>query len=158
MPPAAGDDAAARVRELLERTVEALGLDARVEVEDDAEVVRGELFGQDLGLFIGRRGQTIDAVQHLAYRAAARGAGEHERRRVVIDAAGYRERRAKMLAHDADRAADQALRYGRPVALDAMNPAERRIVHEHLRGRAGVDTYSEGEEPDRHLVVSPAAP
>lgn len=155
-------DPAQRVHELLERVSSALALDADVRVDDDGEVIQGALTGQDLGLFIGRRGQTIDAVQHLAYRIAFQGgleagAGREQRRRVVIDATGYRERRAAVLEHDADRAAEQALRYGRPVALDAMNPAERRVVHEHLRDRAGVDTYSEGQEPDRHLVVAPTA-
>jgi spoIIIJ-associated protein len=74
---------------------------------------------------------------------------------VVIDAAGYRARRAEVLERQADRAVDEAVRYGRPVALDAMVASERRVVHEYLRDRRDVETYSEGEEPDRHLVVSP---
>jgi spoIIIJ-associated protein len=145
--------AAEGVRELLERVVEALGLDATVEVADDGEVCTGTVHGDDLGLLIGRHGQTIDAVQHLAQRAAsARG---EDARRIVIDAEGYRERRETMLHRQADQAAEDALRNGRPVALDAMTASERRLVHEYLRERGGVQTYSEGDEPDRHLVVAP---
>jgi spoIIIJ-associated protein len=112
--------------------------------------------GEDLGLFIGRHGQTIDAVQHLIFRIAlARGAGDEGDLRVVIDAEGYRARRAEALQRVADQAAEDARRYGRPIALDAMTASERKLVHEYLRDRGGVETYSEGEEPARHLVVAP---
>jgi spoIIIJ-associated protein len=77
--------------------------------------------------------------------------------RVVVDAEGYRARRTEALHRQADDAADEAVRFGRPVALDAMTASERKLVHEHLRDRGDVETYSEGEEPDRHLVVAPAA-
>jgi spoIIIJ-associated protein len=144
------------VREVLEEVVAGLGLNGTVEVERDQEVVTGIVNGEDLGLFIGRHGQTIDAVQHLIFRIAlARGAGDEGDLRVVIDAEGYRARRAEALQRVADQAADDARRYGRPVALDAMTAGERKLVHEYLRDRGGVETYSEGEEPDRHLVVAP---
>ena len=146
-------EAAEAVRELLARVVGALGLAASVEVTDDGEICTGTVHGDDLGLFIGRHGQTIDAVQHLAQRAAGARAGEGPR--IVIDAEGYRERRAVMLQRHADQAAEDALRYGRPVALDAMTASERRLVHEYLRDHGGVQTYSEGDEPDRRLVVAP---
>ncbi len=149
----ADTDAARALAELLERTSEALGLEVDVEVLDDGETVTGTLHGDDVGLFIGRRGQTIDAVQHLALRVV-QGVCE-ERRRVVVDADGYRARRTETLERQADEAADEALRYGRPVALDSMASSERRIVHEYLRDRGDVETYSEGDEPDRHLVVAP---
>jgi spoIIIJ-associated protein len=147
------DGPVGRVQELLEHIVDAVGVEATIEVSEDAEMLTANLHGEDLGLLIGRHGQTIDAIQHLAYRVAYRGEGE--RKRVIVDAAGYRERRATLLQHDADQAAEEALRIGRPVALDAMNAVERRVVHEYLRERAGVETYSEGDEPDRHLVVAP---
>jgi spoIIIJ-associated protein len=144
------------VQEVLEEVVEALGLTGTVEVERDHEVVTGTVHGGDLGLFIGRHGQTIDAVQHLIFRIAlARGAGNEGELRVVIDAEGYRARRAEALHRVADQAAEDARRYGRPVALDAMTASERKLVHEYLRDRGDVETYSEGEEPDRHLVVAP---
>jgi spoIIIJ-associated protein len=149
-----GPAAEETVRELLERVVEALGLDADIEVTDDGEICTGTVNGEDLGLFIGRHGQTIDAVQHLAQRMAGPRSGDAARR-IVIDAEGYRERREQMLQRQADQAVEDALRYDRPVALDAMTASERRLVHEYLRDHDGVQTYSEGDEPDRHLVVAP---
>jgi len=83
------------------------------------------------------------------------GEGHRPARRVVIDAGGYRERRREALVGMADDAADEALREDRAVALEPMSAGERRIVHEHLRDRDGIETHSEGEEPDRHLVVEP---
>jgi spoIIIJ-associated protein len=147
-------EAAARVRHMLEEIVETVGVDAAVEVSEDATGLHANLDGEDLGLLIGRHGQTIDAIQHLAYRIAYRGADD--RKRVTVDAAGYRERRAVLLQQDADEAVEEVLRTGESVALDAMNAVERRVVHEYLRDREGVETFSEGDEPDRHLVVAPA--
>jgi len=148
-----------RLRELLEQIVERLDLDADVEVLDEGEVLRGSIDGEDLGVLIGRHGQTIDALEHLATRIALRGVDlEGERVRVVVDAAGYRARRAEALERQAEKAASEAVRFGRPVALDAMVASERKLVHEYLRDRHDVETYSEGDEPDRHLVVSPVAP
>jgi spoIIIJ-associated protein len=144
------------VQEVLEEVVQALGLRGSIEVERDGDVVTGTVHGQDLGLFIGRHGQTIDAVQHLVFRIVlARGGGNEGDLRIVVDAEGYRARRAESLQRVADQAAEDARRYGRPVALDAMTASERKLVHEYLRDRGDVETYSEGEEPDRHLVVAP---
>ena len=144
------------VREVLEEVVSGLGLNGTIDVTRDGDVVTGTVHGRDLGLFIGRHGQTIDAVQHVAFRVAlARGAGGEGDLRVVIDAEGYRARRAEALERIADQAAEDARRYGRPVALDAMTASERKILHEYLRERGDVETYSEGDEPDRHLVVAP---
>jgi spoIIIJ-associated protein len=150
------DEAATeRVRELLENVSSALGLGAGVRVDEDDDGIRGTLEGEDLGLFIGRHGQTIDAVQHLAFKIANRDAGRDQAVRVTVDAAGYRERREQMLHRQADQAAARATRSGRPVALDAMSATERKVVHEYLKDRDDVETYSEGTEPDRHLVVAP---
>ncbi len=143
-----------RVREVLETVGDALGLDASVTVDQDDEAIHGVLAGDDLGLFIGRHGQTIDAVQHLAFKIANRDGGRGGVR-VVVDAAGYRARREQALHRQADQAAIDAVKGGRPVALDAMSATERRVVHEHLKDRDDVETYSEGTEPDRHLVVAP---
>jgi spoIIIJ-associated protein len=145
------------IRDLLEHVVEALGLQGTVEVTADGETITGTVHGEEMGLFIGRHGQTIDAVQHLAHRAALAASDEEPAPRVVVDAEGYRARRTEALHRQADDAADEAVRFGRPVALDAMTASERRLVHEHLRDRDDVETYSEGDEPDRHLVVAPAA-
>ena len=142
-----------RVRDLLEHISDALGLGAEVEVVVEDEQIRGVLHGDDMGLFIGRHGQTIDAVQHLAFKVAAQGRSPAPR--VEVDAAGYRDRRRQALERQADQAAADALRSARPVALDAMSATERKVVHEYLKDRDDVETYSEGTEPDRHLVVAP---
>jgi spoIIIJ-associated protein len=139
--------------ELLEEVTVGLGLDVEIEVEEGDGVLTGRVVGDDVGLLIGRRGQTIDAVQHLAQRIVFPEGPSSTR--VEIDADGYRERRAELLREDADEAADEAVRDGRPVELDPMPASERRIVHEHLRDRDDVETHSEGDEPDRYLVVSP---
>ena len=142
------------LRDLLEHIVEGLGLDATIEITADDEAITGTLHGDDLGVFIGRHGQTIDAVQHLAQRILLADT-DAERRRIVVDAENYRARRREALEKQADQAAIDAERYGRPVALDAMTASERKLVHEYLRARGGVDTHSEGDEPERHLVVTP---
>jgi spoIIIJ-associated protein len=145
--------AVASVRELLEQIATGIGVDAAIEVSEDEDGVTAEFVGEDLGLVIGHHGQTIDAIQHLAYRIAFRRCGEPVR--VVVDAAGYRERRAVALRAAADQAAETAIQDRRPVALEAMSALERKVVHEHLKGRHDVETYSEGQEPDRRLVVAP---
>jgi spoIIIJ-associated protein len=145
--------AGSRVQELLERIVDAFGVDAEIRVSEDADEVSAELLGDDLGLVIGHHGQTIDAIQHLAYRIASRGVSD--RKRVLVDASGYRERRAVALRAAADQAAETAVHDRRPVALQAMTALERKVIHEHLKGRHDVETYSEGQEPDRRLVVAP---
>jgi spoIIIJ-associated protein len=141
-------------RDLLEHIVAGLGLEATVQIDSNDEALVGTLNGDDLGIFIGRHGQTIDAVQHLAQRILLADP-EVERRRIVVDAEGYRARRREALEKQADQAAIDAGKFGRAVALDAMTASERKHVHEYLRERGGVDTHSEGEEPERHLVVTP---
>ena len=147
---------AERVRAVVSRVVAALGLHASVDIEETGEEIRATVNGDDLGLLIGRHGATIDALQHLAMRAAFHSTAEHKA--VVVDAAGYRERRAAALKRAADRAVEDALSFGRAVELEPMGPQERRIVHVYLRDRTDVQTHSEGDEPDRRLVVTPVAP
>jgi len=149
------EEAQERTLELLEQIVDALDLDAQIDVAIKDGEVTGTLEGDDLGLFIGKHGQTIDAVQHLAARIIQRDAGEGERIRVEIDAAGYRERRREQLEQQAEEAAEKAFSDESAIDLPAMNAAERRIVHQYLRDREDVDTHSEGEEPRRYLVITP---
>jgi spoIIIJ-associated protein len=154
MSAAVPTDPADRVREVVGRVIEALGLDASVEVTESDEEIRATIDGPDeMGRLIGRHGQTIDALQHLAWRAAYHDRGE--RKAVVVDAAGYRQRREEALQRQADRAASEALRYGRPVELEPMSAGERKTVHNYLADRTDVDTHSVGDEPERRLVVSP---
>lgn len=145
--------AAERVQDLVEEILDALDLEAEVEVTEEDDEIHVNVEGDDLGAFIGRHGSTIDAVQHLAFKIA--GGGRASGPRVNIDAAGYREKRRAILQRQAEEAAERAERTGQPVALDAMSAIERKVVHEHLKERGGVETFSEGQEPDRHLVVAP---
>ena len=147
------DEPAERVRAIVGRVVNALGLHATVDIDETDDEIRATVNGEDLGLLIGKHGSTIDALQHLAFRAAFRGDGL--RKQVTVDAAGYRERREGALHRMADRAAAEALRYSRPVELEPMRATERKIVHTYLSDRSDVETHSEGDEPDRRLVVSP---
>jgi spoIIIJ-associated protein len=145
---------AERARDLVEGVLDELDLDGDVEVAEDDERITVTVKGtDDYGLLIGKRGQTIDALQLLCYQAAFR--GMRERKRVVVDAAGYRQRRRETLEGRADRAAEQALTNSRVVEMDPMSAQERRVVHERLKERAGVETYSEGDEPNRCVVVAP---
>lgn len=145
---------AERVRELIEGVLDELDLEGEVEIREDAERIEAEVVGdEDYGLLIGKRGQTIDALQLLCFQAAFRGL--RDRKRVVLDAAGYRERRKEVLTARADRAAEQALDRNVSVEMDPMSAQERRVVHEHLKERSGIETYSEGDEPRRCVVVAP---
>ncbi len=145
---------AERVRELVEGVLDELDLDGEVEVSEDDERIEVVVSGEDdYGLLIGKRGQTIDALQLLCFQAAFRGV--RDRKRVVLDASGYRERRREVLTARADRAAEQALDRNVAVEMDPMSAQERRVVHEHLKERSGVETYSEGDEPRRCVVVAP---
>jgi spoIIIJ-associated protein len=155
-PALVGEEAglAADVRELVELVSAALGIRSRVEIAEDDEAVTASLAGGDLGLLIGRHGQTIDSIQYLANVIAWRAYGE-DRKDVVVDAAGYRERRRTTLEALADRSADRARLSGEPVELEPMTSIERRIIHLRLKEVAGVSTRSEGEDPYRYVVVEP---
>jgi spoIIIJ-associated protein len=143
-------DLETRMRELVETVVGAMGLIARVDVHETAEQVLVTCTGDDLGLLIGKHGQTIDALQYVANAASFRsGAGKP----VTIDAAGYRERRRVTLEGIALRAAEQATT-GERVLLEPMTAVERKVVHERLKEVPGVATSSEGTEPNRYVVVS----
>ncbi len=151
-PPAEGEARVARAQ--LERVVSALDVDARVDVSESDEEVVATVTGGDLGVLIGRHGQMIDALQYLANAMAHRSVGD-ERRRIVVDAAGYRARRSATLETLARRSAEQASATGRRVELEPMSAVERRIVHEALKDDPEVETASEGAEPNRYVVVLP---
>ena len=148
------EEPAERVRELVEGVLDELDLEGEVEINEDDEAIEAAVVGEDdYGLLIGRRGQTIDALQLLCHQAAFRGI--RERKRVLLDAAGYRDRRREVLTARAARAAEQALSANHVVEMDPMSAQERRVVHERLKGRSGVETYSEGDEPHRCVIVAP---
>ena len=142
-----------RVRTLVERVVGAMGIGARVEVHEGDDEVIVTCTGGDLGLLIGKHGQTIDALQHVANAALHRGGGDAKP--VTVDAAGYRERRRSTLESIAVRSAERAAS-GERVLLEPMTAVERKVVHERLKEYEGVQTASEGTEPNRYVVVLPA--
>jgi spoIIIJ-associated protein len=145
---------AADVRKLIERIVDTIGVQARVYLEEDEQAVVVTCEGPELGMLIGRHGQTIDAVQYLLNAVVFHRYGEG-RKEVVVDAAGYRARRRASLEALAVRSAQRALRTGEPVELDPMTAVERKTVHLRLKDFGGVETASEGSEPHRFVVISP---
>ena len=153
-PPEDESPDARRLRVLLEHVTAAIGIRCRIDVVETADEVSVTCTGGDLGLLIGKHGQTIDAVQTLA--SAMLNGGSEVRRTVTVDASDYRERRRRTIEALAQRSAEHALREGTHVSLEAMGAAERKLVHEHLKTFAGVETASEGDEPYRYVVVKPA--
>ena len=152
-PPPEGTEAVV-ARELLDRTLDALEVSGSVKVDETEDTVTATVSGHDLGVLIGRHGQMIDALQYLANAMAHRAVGD-DRRRIVVDAAGYRARRTTTLESLARRSAEQASATGSRVELEPMSAVERRIVHEALKDDPEVSTESEGAEPHRFVVVIP---
>ena len=143
--------AAAWVRDLLTRVLAALGIDGDLEIIERDGVVTGTVTGPDLGLLIGKHGQTIDAIQYLANAIMHR--REQQPAEVVVDAEGYRKRRERTLHEVAVKATAEAASTGRDVALEPMTSVERKIVHTKVQSMAGFATASEGAEPNRYVVV-----
>jgi spoIIIJ-associated protein len=146
---------AAEARTLVLRVTAALGVEGRVDVVEDDLTITVTCSGEDVALLIGRHGQTIDAVQYLLNAISHRAYGD-ERKEVVVDAAGYRERRRATLEALAERTADEVRASGDRVELEPMTAVERKVVHLKLKELGGVETASEGTEPNRYVVVLPA--
>jgi spoIIIJ-associated protein len=147
---------AGEARELVERIVDGIGVTAQIELDEDDESITVTCTGADLGMLIGRHGQTIDAIQYLVNAAMYRGFAE-ERKEVVVDAAGYRARRRASLEALAVRSAERALADAEAVELEPMTAVERKVVHVCLKEFDGVETTSEGTEPNRFVVIHPVA-
>jgi spoIIIJ-associated protein len=153
-PPADEGEVAGEVRDVVDHILEAIGVRARIEIAEDDERVTATVVGRELGLVIGKHGQTIDAIQYLANAVVWRSRGD-ERKPVIVDAAGYRARREEALATIATRSAERAVASGRSVELEPMTAVERKVVHVCLKDYAGVVTRSEGTEPNRFVVIDP---
>ena len=149
------DDQQAAVRRFLDGLLDAFGLDATVEVGiSEDEAIEAKLSGEDLGLLVGPRGATIEALQELARRALQQHTEDSMRLRV--DVGGYRERRREALARFAEKAAAQVVESGEAASLEPMNAADRKVVHDTVNDLDGVETVSEGEEPRRRVIIVPA--
>ena len=149
--PADESPAAGRVRDLLNRVVDAFGIEGHLDVQERDGVVTATVTGPDLGLLIGKHGQTIDAIQYLANAIMHR--REEHPAEVVIDAEGYRKRRERTLHEVAVRATAEAATSGQDVPLEPMTSVERKIVHAKVQSMGGFATGSEGAEPNRYVVV-----
>jgi spoIIIJ-associated protein len=154
--PADESELAAEARALVTRIVDGIGVTGRIDVDEDDELITVSCSGSDLGMLIGRHGQTIDAVQYLANAVMWRHHPD-DRKEVVVDAAGYRERRRTALEALAVRSAERALSDHEPIELEPMTAVERKVVHLRLKEFDGVETTSEGTEPNRFVVVRPVA-
>jgi spoIIIJ-associated protein len=154
-PPPDESELAGELRALLDLITDTIGVQARLEIREDEDSLVATYTGRDLGLLIGKHGQTIDAIQYLANAILFRGL--EERKAVVVDASGYRERREASLGALAVRSAERALSDGRRVELEPMTAVERKVVHECLKDFDGVRTASEGTEPNRYVVIVPDA-
>ena len=139
-------------REIVERIAAGIGADVTISARERDGLVTVSASGSDVALFIGKHGQTIDAIQYLANAITRTHGGEHE---VVVDAAGYRARRTATLEGIARRTAQRVTATGRRAELEPMTPVERKIVHEALKDDPGIETLSEGSEPNRFVVVLP---
>jgi spoIIIJ-associated protein len=147
-------DLAGQVRDLLERITAGIGVRCRIEIEEDEDVLTASCSGSNLGLLIGKHGQTIDAIQYIVNAIVWR-ARPDDRKDVVVDAAGYRERRRAALESLALRSAEEAVATHSPIELEPMTAVERKTVHLRLKEFDGVETGSEGTEPNRFVVISP---
>ena len=149
----APDSAAGKAQSFLKELTHLMGVEVDVAVGNDAE---GNVFvkmtGDTLGILIGRRGETLDALQYLTSLKINR--GQESYTRVTLDTENYRAKREDTLVRLANRMANRAVKTGRKVSLEPMNPYERRIIHSALQGNEAVDTHSEGEEPNRHVVIT----
>ncbi|MDR1131419.1 MAG: protein jag [Oscillospiraceae bacterium] len=148
-----GQDAEEKTKSFLEGLLSRMGVDAGVTIKPrEGGGVSAELSGAGMGAIIGRRGETLDAIQHLTNYAVNRGAGE--RTHISVDAENYRSKREESLARLAEKMAVKALKYHRSMALEPMNSYERHVIHTALQNYEGVTTGSTGVEPNRRVVIS----
>lgn len=147
------DSAPGRALAFLRELTHLMGVEVSIEVGTDAEGnVFANMTGDTLGILIGRRGDTLDALQYLTSLKVNR--GQEGYTRVTLDTENYRAKREEALTRLANRMANRAIKTGRKVSLEPMNPYERRILHSALQANDQVDTHSEGEEPNRHVVIT----
>src|SRR5215212_5368559 len=147
------DDLIVAVDEFVISLVEAMGIDATVDVYDSGDVIAVDIATQETGLLIGQKGETIDAIQYLLNVTIYK--SWPFAKRIVVDTEGYRQRRVEAIKGMAHRTARRALREQRPLSLPPMSPAERRVVHLFPKENPQVTTSSQGEEENRRVVVSP---
>ncbi len=142
-----------RAREFLNSILKALNLTANMVITEKDQTISVDLEGEKLGILIGRRGETLDALQYLMNLSVNK--NQENRKKLVLDIEGYRQRREETLKKLAHKLADKARQRGRSVVLEPMNSLERRIIHTALQGNEDITTFSEGEEPYRKIIITP---
>jgi len=147
------DDPSKRASGLLKSIFHSIDMDIKINISENERAVFIDLEGNDLGILIGRRGETLDALQYLLNLAANK--NQEIRKKIIVDIEGYRGRREKTLQRLALKLADKAKQRGRNVVLEPMSAQERRIIHTTLQGREDIYTFSEGDEPYRKIIISP---
>ena len=151
--PASTGEAESRAVEFLSNVTKLMGVDVSITPRRDEEGnLRVDMHGDTLGILIGRRGETLDALQYLTSLFVNRGQENYVR--VTLDTENYRAKREEALTRLANRMANRAVKTGRKVVMEPMNPYERRILHSALQGNDAVTTHSEGDEPNRHVVIT----
>lgn len=145
------NNCANRAIDYLKNVTAHMGIPTELTVEESSEYIKIKIEGESMGVIIGRRGETLDALQYLTNLVANRRG--QERRRIIVDTEGYRERREETLEKLARRLSERVRRTGQKVFLEPMNPQERRIIHTALQNDRYVTTMSEGEEPFRKVVI-----
>jgi spoIIIJ-associated protein len=154
VPDPQPDSPEGQARAFLLETTRLMGMDVQVVMSRDEEGhIYARMDGDPQGILIGRRGETLDAMQYLTSLKVNRGREEYVR--VTLDSEGYRKKREEALVRLANRMANRARKTGKRVAMEPMNPYERRIFHSALQAIPGIATHSEGEEPNRHVVITP---
>ena len=136
----------------LQGILESMKIEADIDIVEEKEAIKININGKDMGILIGYRGDTLDSLQYLVSLVINKG-HEREYKRVLLDTENYRQKREETLKRLADKVSFRVKRSGRYVKLEPMNPYERRIIHFALQDNPYVDTYSEGEEPYRRVVV-----
>lgn len=146
-------DLAARARDFLNSVFLTMGLRVELDIQSEGKVMRINLIGDDMGIIIGKRGDTLDALEHLTNLCVNKGDGEYTK--VILDTENYRARREQTLTKLAKSLAASVTRNGKKITLEPMHSNERRIIHATLQNNPNVDTYSIGETPNRKVVIAP---
>lgn len=146
-------DLSARARDFLNSVFLTMGLRVELDIKSEGKVMRINLIGDDMGIIIGKRGDTLDALEHLTNLCVNKGDGEYTK--VILDTENYRARREQTLTKLAKSLAASVTRNGKKITLEPMHSNERRIIHATLQNNPNVDTYSIGEAPNRKVVIAP---
>ncbi|NNG67148.1 RNA-binding cell elongation regulator Jag/EloR [Caldanaerobacter subterraneus] len=141
-------------KNFLKQVIDAMKLDITFEIEETEDTIKFNLQGKNVGLLIGRRGETLDALQYLVNVVASKYKGYERYRRIILDAGNYRKRREETLTRLARKLAKKVMETKESIELEPMTPNERRIIHLALQDHPYVETYSEGEEPNRRVIIA----